>query len=55
MTIKHNHSELIVRKAAQGDWAGYWEVTFGGKTQHFPAMSRVLWRALWGHFRRNHL
>jgi hypothetical protein len=50
-------SEITVRKVTEGFWTGYWEVIydFNGniKTDHFPIMTRRLWKAIWGYFRAN--
>lgn len=47
--------ELTVHKVVNGYWEGYWEVTsdFDGevKVEHFPHMTKTLWKAIWGHFR----
>lgn len=47
--------ELTVHKVAEGFWEGYWEITydFNGniKTDHFPGMTKNLWKAIWGYFR----
>ena len=50
-------NELIVYKETEGYWSGYWKVTydFNGnvKTDHFPIMTKGLWRLIWSHFRSN--
>ena len=51
------YGELTVHKVTEGFWEGYWEVTydFNGnvKTDHFPIMTKGLWKLIWGHFRGN--
>ena len=50
-------SELTVCKATEGFWEGYWEVTFdfngNVKVDHFPVMTKGLWKLIWSHFRGN--
>lgn len=51
------YSEITVHKVTEGYWEGYWEVTydFNGnvKTDHFPIMTKGLWKLIWSHFRGN--
>lgn len=50
-------NELTVRKVTEGYWEGYWEVTFdfngNVKVDHFPIMTKGLWKLIWSHFRGN--